>query len=243
VLINASPDLRQQIGCAPALHPRHGVRDTPIASVILTGGEIDQIVGLLSLREGTPFDAYATPETHALLGANPLFEALHQVTRRAVSMNETFSPAPGLTAELFPVPGKIPLYLEGVTDSPAGESTAGIEIRHAGARLVVVPGAANITEQMLSRFEDADVLLFDGTLFHDDELVRLGASAKTARRMGHVPIDGEGGSLTALRSVGARRIYFHINNSNPIHVAGSPERAVVRAAGWEVAEDGMEIVL
>jgi pyrroloquinoline quinone biosynthesis protein B len=242
-LINAPPDLRQQIGGAAVLHPRGGIRGTPIASVILTGAEIDQTLGLLLLREGTSLSAFATSETHALLDANPMFDALQQVERRRVPMNATFAPVPGLTAEFFAVPGKMPLYLEGATDPRSDEPTAGIEIRHADARLVVIPAAAAITEDMLARFDGADVLLFDGTLFQDDELVRLGASAKTARRMGHVPIDGDGGSLRGLRSVGARRIYFHINNTNPIHIAGSPERAKVRDAGWEIAEDGMEIVL
>jgi pyrroloquinoline quinone biosynthesis protein B len=87
------------------------------------------------------------------------------------------------------------------------------------------------------------VVFFDGTLFRDDEMITTGTGAKTGRRMGHMPIDGEAGSLAALKRLGGRRIYVHINNTNPILVEGSPERVQVERSGWEVAEDGMEIVL
>jgi pyrroloquinoline quinone biosynthesis protein B len=244
-LINASPDLRQQIADTPALHPRSGIRSTPIEAVILTGAEIDQMLGLLLLREATPFSTYARSDTHGLIVANPVFEAMQHMERRAVQMDQPFSPTPAMTAELFPVPGKVPLYLESPqsAESIATESTAGVEIQHDGARVIVVPGAAAITDAMLTRFARADVLLFDGTVFHDDEMLRLGASDKTGSRMGHMPINGVDGSLCGLERVGARRIYFHINNTNPIHIDASPEYAYVRNAGWEIARDGMEIVL
>jgi pyrroloquinoline quinone biosynthesis protein B len=143
------------------------------------------------------------------------------------------------------VPGKNPLYRpdEGADIGEETDAACGIEIRAGEARLVYVAGAAAVTRAMLERFARADVLLFDGTLYRDDEMVRLGASQKTGRRMGHMPIDGADGSLRGLAGVARRRIYTHINNTNPIHLAGSPERRAVEAAGWEVAEDGMEIVL
>jgi pyrroloquinoline quinone biosynthesis protein B len=245
VLINASPDLRQQIERTPALHPRGAARATPIEAVVLTGAEIDQIAGLLCLREGSPLTLYAAPATQATLAANPIFDALRMMERRRVSLGETFPLSAGLTAELFAVPGKAPLYLEGERPALAAETdtTCGIEIRCDDARLVYVPGAAAITPAMLERFARADVLLFDGTLYSDDEMLRLGVGEKTGRRMGHVPIDGADGSLRALSAIKTRRIYTHINNTNPVHVAGSPERRAVEAAGWEIAEDGMEIVL
>jgi pyrroloquinoline quinone biosynthesis protein B len=96
---------------------------------------------------------------------------------------------------------------------------------------------------MRERFVRADILLFDGTLFTDDEMIRSGTGQKTGGRMGHMPIDGVGGSLSALKELSARRIYVHINNTNPILIDGSPERRKVEAAGWQVATDGMEIVL
>jgi pyrroloquinoline quinone biosynthesis protein B len=244
-LINASPDLRQQIERTLALHPRGDLRGTPIEAVVLTGAEIDQIAGLLSLRESSPFTLYATPATHAAIAANPIFDALRMMERRRVHLNESIPVGGGLTAELFTVPGKAPLYLEGEEPSLLAETnaTCGIEICAERARLVYVPGAAAVTPAMLERFAGADLLLFDGTLYTDDQMLRLGVGEKTGRRMGHMPIDGTDGSLRALSDIKTRRIYTHINNTNPIHVAGSPERRAVEAAGWEIAEDGVEIVL
>jgi len=247
VLLNASPDLRAQLAATPALHPRDGLRHSPIAAVVLTGAEIDQIAGLLNLRERQPFALYGTPECLTAVAANPMFDALAPdvVTRDVVEPGKPFQPAPGLTAELFTVPGKVPLYLERGEPEVGGESgtTVGIEITAGGARLAFVPGAATMTPALHARLKRADAVLFDGTLFTDDEMIRTGTGAKTGRRMGHMPIDGAGGSLAALAGLDGRRIYIHINNTNPVHVAGSPERRKVEDAGWEVAADGMEIAL
>ena len=109
--------------------------------------------------------------------------------------------------------------------------------------MVFVPGTARVTDQMRERFTGADAVLFDGTLFTDDEMIRTGTGQKTGRRMGHIQIDGEDGSLRALTGLSARRIYIHINNTNPILIEDSAERRKVESAGWQVAEDGMEIVL
>jgi len=247
VLLNASPDLRAQLNATPALHPRDGLRHSPIAAVVLTGAEVDQIAGLLNLRERQPFALYSTPECLAAVVANQMFEALSPdvVTRHAVTPGTPFQPAPGLTAELFTVPGKVPLYLEQGEPEVGGETgdTVGVEIAAGGARFAYVPGAAAMTPALQARLARADAVLFDATLFTDDEMIRTGTGAKTGRRMGHMPIDGDGGSLSALAGIEARRIYIHINNTNPIHVAGSPERRKIEAAGWEIAADGMEIVL
>lgn len=246
-LLNAAPDLRAQIKAAPALHPRGSSRGSPIAAVVLTGAEVDQVTGLLDLRERQAFDLYGTSQTLDVLRSNAIFDVLAPgvVSRRGVVYGETFPLPGGLEAELFAVPGKVPLYLERSEDDLRGEpgSNAGIEIRADGARLVFVPGAAEATPALKQRLTDADVVLFDGTLFTDDEMIRTGTGAKTGRRMGHMPIDGDGGSLAALRDVGKRRIYIHLNNTNPVLIEGSPERRKVEAAGWEVAFDGMEVVL
>ena len=244
-LINAAPDLPAQIRAAPALHPQRGLRGSPIDAVMLTGAEIDQIAGLLSLREGTPFTLYATPASHAAVATNATFGAIGAMTRRAVSPGERVVLSGGIAATLFLVPGKLPLYLEGDAPELAAESAAnvGVELECGGARLIFVPGAATVTAAMRERFSRADVVLFDGTLFTDDEMIRMGVGQKTGRRMGHMPISGEGGSLPALQGVPARRIFIHINNTNPILIDGSPERLMVEDAGWQVAEDGMEIVL
>ena len=244
-LINASPDLTAQIRATPALHPRAALRGSPIDAVVLTGAEIDQIAGLLSLRESTPFALYATPACHAAVAANAMFGAMGSMTRCAVNPGEHFTLADGIEATLFMVPGKLPLYLEGEAPELDTESAAnvGIELQRENARLLFVPGAAAVTDAMRERFARADVVLFDGTLFTDDEMIRVGAAKKTGRRMGHMPIDGEDGSLRALDGLSARRIFVHINNTNPILVDDSAERRRVEAAGWQVAEDGMEIVL
>lgn len=244
-LINAAPDLGQQIRATPALHPRDGLRGSPIDAVLLTGAEIDQIAGLVHLRESTPFALLATPASHAAVAGNAMFGALAAVKRRAVNPGESFTLSGGIEASLFMVPGKAPLYLEG--DDPAiGEESAanvGVELRRDGARLIFVPGAAALTEAMRARLAKADAVLFDGTLFTDDEMLRSGTGQKTGRRMGHLPIDGDGGTLQSLAGLTCRRIFIHINNTNPILIDGSPERAKVEAAGWQVAEDGMEVML
>ncbi len=244
VLINASPDLRAQIAATPALHPRAGVRDSPIAAVILTGGEIDQIAGLLTLRERQPFQLYATAATHAFVAANPMFAALAPdvVTRSAVVPGERFSPIPGIEAELFMMPGKVPLYLEG---SEADETAAnvGVEVRAGDSRLAFVPGAAAVPAPVKDRLACANVILFDGTLYQDDEMLRSGTGQKSGRRMGHMPIDGVDGTLTTLAGLPGRRLFIHINNTNPLLIEDSPERTRVKQAGWEVAEDGMKIKL
>jgi pyrroloquinoline quinone biosynthesis protein B len=244
-LINASPDLAGQIRATPALHPNSGLRGSPIDAVVLTGAEIDQIAGLLSLRESTAFTLYATPASHAAVASNAVFGAMGLMTRRAINPGERFTLAGGIEATIFMVPGKLPLYLEGQEPELNAESPAnvGIELQRDGARLIFVPGAASVTHAMRARFARADALLFDGTLFTDDEMVRSGTGEKTGRRMGHMPIDGKDGSLEMLDGFEARRIYFHINNTNPILIDGSKERGKVEAAGWSVAEDGMEIVL
>jgi len=245
-LINASPDLRAQLAATAALHPRE-LRGSPIEAVVLTGGEVDQTAGLLSLRERQPFTLMATDHTLGALAANPMFGALagDVVIRRAIAPGVPFMLPGGLSAELFMVPGKVPLYLEHGTPETSVESGAnvGIEIKADDATLMFIPGAAAVTRALRERFARADVILFDGTLFTDDEMIASGTGEKTGRRMGHMPIDGADGSLAALAGLGKRRIYVHINNTNPILIDGSPERRRVEAAAWEVAADGLEINL
>jgi pyrroloquinoline quinone biosynthesis protein B len=246
-LLNASPDLRAQIQATPQLHPREAARASPIAAVVLTGAEIDQTAGLLSLRERSPFSLYATAATLAAISDNPMFGALSAdvVTRRAITPGERFALSSGIEAELFIVPGKLPLYLEGDDPDIKSETGAnvGVELCDGRSRIAYVPGAAAVTPVLRERLARADVLLFDGTLFADDEMIRNETGKKSGRRMGHLPINGPDGSLAALAGLSSRRIFVHINNTNPLLVDGSPERARVAAAGWEVAEDGMEILL
>jgi pyrroloquinoline quinone biosynthesis protein B len=261
VLVNASPDLPAQLRRSKALHPKElhptashphaEMRGSPIKAVLLTGAEIDQVTGLLSLREREPFTVCATAATLMSLADNTMFGVLAPavVTRQAATPGDALALPGGLAAELFLVPGKVPLYLEGEAPGAVIETASetganvGVEISAAGARIAYVPGAAEVTPAMLERLGRADVILFDGTLFRDDEMIASGTGAKTGRRMGHMPIAGPDGSLAALSAIAGRRIYVHINNTNPILIDGSPERGEVERNGWEVAEDGMEIAL
>lgn len=245
-LINASPDLRQQLAASVHLRPQR-LRGSPIRSVLLTNGDIDHVAGLLTLREGQPFDLYATPAIHAVLAANPMLAALDArlVTRRDLALDLPFQLVPGLMATLFAVPGKVPLYLEGdeVDTGLMGEQTVGVELSANGRRVFYIPGCASVPGWLRERIAGADALLFDGTLWSDDEMLREGLGRKTGRRMGHVSVSGPEGSLDALRDVPLRaRIYVHLNNSNPLVDPSSPERAAAEAAGWQVGRDGMEIV-
>ena len=247
VLLNASPDLRSQLQATPALHPRREPRDSPIATVVLTGAEVDQTAGLLTLRERQPFALCATAETLSAITANPMFSVLAPdvVSRHTIATGKPFTLPGGIDAELFTVPGKVPLYLEDNNPELAREDggNVGIELSAGSDRLLYVPGAAALTPALAARLKRADIIFFDGTLFSDDEMIASGTGTKTGRRMGHMPIDGQDGSLAALANIKARRIYIHINNTNPILIDGSPERRKVTAAGWEIAEDGMRIEL
>jgi pyrroloquinoline quinone biosynthesis protein B len=246
VLLNASIDLRQQILATPALKPKGEGRHSPIAAVVLTNAEVDSAAGLLALRERQPLAIFGAQATLEAIGQNRMFDAVDRgvAPRRAVRLGEAFEPLPGLTLELFAVPGKVPLWLEEgkVSTDDVGEGTVCVAAEAGGRKLVYAPGCARVTEELDARIGEADVLFFDGTLFADDELIANGLGDKTGRRMGHLPVSGPGGTLAALaRHKHVRRILIHINNSNPILIEGSPEEAKVKAAGWEVAFDGMEV--
>jgi len=248
LLLNASPDLRQQLIATTALHPRLGARDTPIAGVFLTNGDVDHIAGLLSLRERQRFTLYSSPAILDLIDRDPVFAVLDRqfVKWSAVPAGGRCEPLENLWLEPVPILGKVPLYLESDTVEIGGETemTSGLEVQSGGWRAIYVPGCAALTPALLDRTAGADVLFFDGTTYTDDEMVQLGLSHKTASRMGHIAMAGPNGSLAAPADAAVgRKIYTHINNTNPVLVAGSPERAIVEASGWETAYDGMEIDL
>jgi pyrroloquinoline quinone biosynthesis protein B len=199
------------------------------------------------LRERQPFRLIALAPVHAALRQNPVFGVLaDEVVERVTVAPTELVEAAGLQIEFFPVAGKAPLYLEGadpLIGSEAGE-TAGVTLVGPTGKLAYVPGCAHLHPALLEKLREADLLLFDGTVFMDDEMIAAGVGAKTGRRMGHLPIAGEGGSLAALAGLPAKRkIFVHINNTNPILVEGSPERRAVEEAGFEVARDGMELAL
>ena len=260
VLLNASPDLPAQLRATPALHPRPeagAVRHSPIAAVVLTGAEVDTVAGLLSLRERHAFALYGAEPSLAVLRENPIFGALDPalVPRRALPLNDAFDLFDaaggelGLCVEAFAVPGKVPLFLEqGGADPGRSDSGETVGLRLSLLRgeeeLFFVPGCAAMTDALRERLRGAACVLFDGTLWQDDEMLRAGAGTKTGARMGHMSIDGPAGTLAAFENLGVRRrVLIHLNNTNPVLLADSPERAAVEEAEWEVAADGMELML
>lgn len=252
LLVNASPDLRAQIAATPALHPRaQPLRNSPIAAIALTGAEVDTIAGLLHLRERQALRLYGAPQSLTVLEANPIFRALNSefVTREAMPLDAPFAPRDaagaslGLSVTAYPVPGKVPLFAEAAGDPGLTEDgeALGLAISAGGAVLHYIPGCAMMTAALAERLRGAACVLFDGTLYTDDEMIAAGAGPKTGRRMGHMPMTE---TIAAFAPLGvARRIFLHINNTNPTLLDDSPERAALSAAGWEVAEDGMEIAL
>lgn len=247
-LLNASPDLSQQIARNSTLRPCGAVRSSPIRGVFLTNGDVDHVAGLLSLRERQPVTVFASAATLALIEENSIFRVLDPAIVAMHTLGDDVLVDTGFRLKVTPffVPGKVPLHQETgeVEIGGVGEATLGFAIETDGSRLVYIPGCAKVSQDILRRARGADLLIFDGTTYTDDEMVRLGLSEKTAWRMGHMAISGREGSLSAFAAVEiGRKIYTHINNSNPILVEGSPERLAIEAAGWQVAHDGMEIVL
>jgi pyrroloquinoline quinone biosynthesis protein B len=259
VLLNAAPDLRQQINDTPELHPRpeDGARNSPIKAVVLTNGDVDAIAGLLCLREGQPLAVYATERVLDVLASNSVFDVLDAGLVKRIKMvyGQPFAvEGPqgnlGITVEAFDVPGKIPLYLE---DARAGAGlgtqegdTAGLKVTETatGKHFFFIPGCSKVDDALRVRLKGAPLVFFDGTLYTNDEMIVQGLLDKTGERIGHINMSGEAGSMAQLAPLEiGRKIYIHINNSNPALRENSPERAAVERAGWEVSYDGMEIRL
>jgi pyrroloquinoline quinone biosynthesis protein B len=255
-VLNASPDLRLQIEATAALHPRDGLRSSPIAGVLVPGGDVDAVAGLLHLRERHRFSVYAPARVLAVVAANPIFQVLAPdcVERvelpldRRVELAGTAGPS-GIAVIAFAVPSKVPLYLETGGQDPgiAEEGDAvGLQIidNETGKSFFFIPGCAVMTDPLRQRLTGSELVFFDGTLWRDDEMIRLGVGNKTGRRMGHISMSGDDGAIAAFRDLGVkRRIFIHINNSNPVLLDDSPERQLAEAAGWEIAYDGMEVRL
>ncbi len=246
-VLNASPDIRQQLAATAALHPT-GLRALPLASVLVTNGDIDHVAGLLTLREMQPFTLFATAGIHDVLARNPMFDALNAkvVPRETIALGQPFELVPALTATLFAVPGKVPLYLEGETVETdlIGEQTVGVMLEASGKTAFYIPGCALMNDDLRGRLAGAGVLFFDGTLWADDEMVRAGLGTKTGRRMGHMSMSGPEGSIAALEDFDIpRKVFVHMNNTNPVLRPSSRERSEAESAGWIIGQDGMEISL
>lgn len=248
-LINCSPDIRQQIIRTPVLQPKTPLRHSPIKSILLTNGDIDHVAGLLTLREKQAYGLFATSEIMTIIEDNPIFRVLDPefVTRRTISLNDAFPILEDVSVTLFSVPGKVPLYMEdGVPEiGVEGEATVGVEITGGdGRRAYYIPGCAHLTDQLAEKLSGAALVMFDGTLWTDDEMLKQGVGKKTGQRMGHMSMSGDDGSIAAFRDLEIdRKIFVHINNTNPVLIDGSAERSHAEASGWEVSHDGMEVVL
>jgi pyrroloquinoline quinone biosynthesis protein B len=257
-LLGASPDLRSQIESTPDLHPQNGVRQSPIVGAVVANADIDHVLGLLLMRELQPLRVHATESIRRILCEdNSMFGMLRRIPGQ-VSWT-TFTP--GTSFPLITADGEdsqlrcravslgthYPAYVSQArrTQLTAGEASLGLIVDSAsGKRLAYMPAVPQIDDALLKEFDSADVLLFDGTFWSDDELIRIQGSGATAREMGHVPVSGAEGTLIRLaRLRRPRKIYIHINNTNPMLNEAEPEYRQVRDAGWEIAEDGWQFDL
>ena len=261
VLLNAAPDLRQQINDTPELQPdRDGPpRNSPIKAVVLTNGDVDAVAGLLCLRESQPLTVYGSQRVLDVLTSNSIFDVLNPdlVKRTPMELGKSFavegpSGPVGLTVEAFTVPGKIPLYLEDEEKGTGGSfgteegDTVGLKVTEdaTGKHFFFIPGCSGLDDVLRARLDGAPLLFFDGTLYTNNEMIDQGLMQKTGDRIGHMNMSGPKGTLEQMAPLGiARKIFIHINNSNPVLRDDSAEREAVEAAGWEVSYDGMEVRL
>ncbi len=255
-LINASPEVRAQIESFDALHPRQS-RSTPIQAIFLTNGDLDHCLGLLSLRENHRLVLYATESVRrGFTEGNVLYRTLQrfaeQITWRTLKLDveEPVLLVDGrpsrLTVTAVAVPGKLPIHLEGLVSSGEADVNVGFRFRQStnGKVLAYFSAVGRITPSVLNALEGADCVMLDGTFWSSDELSVPGFLEKSAEDLAHCPVGGPEGSLSMLSKIAAlRRVFIHINNTNPMLREDSPERKLVEAAGWEVAWDGMEIRL
>ena len=257
-LFNASPDLGSQILKNKQMHPKVDLRHSPISGVILTNGDVDHVAGLLTLRERQNLSLYAHERVHSVLKENSIFNVLNPdyVERREMRMNEKFElknkggNGLGIQVEAFEVPGKIALWLE---DESKGDNfgtqegdTIGLKISSLedGKSFFYIPACAKMTDELAERIKNSDMILFDGTLWKNDEMEASKVGQKTGQRMGHMNNSGNDGSMEALKNLNIKRkIYIHINTTNPILLPNSKERKIVEENGWQVSYDGMEIEL
>ncbi|MAG33224.1 MAG: pyrroloquinoline quinone biosynthesis protein PqqB [Deltaproteobacteria bacterium] len=251
LLVNASPDLRAQIEACPALQRRRAVRDTAIAAVLVVDAQIDHSTGLMTLREhAKPLPVYCTPSVHSdLTTGYPLLRALEHycgidwhpidaVGEKSIEIPEI----PGVRLDPIPIPSEAPPYSPR-RHRPAPDDTIALSFidKASGQRCFYAPGVGEWTDRVVEEAGKADCVLIDGTLWNNEELIDRGASDKTGREMGHLAQSGGDGILERLRPLPGRKILIHINNTNPMLDDDSPERARLKAAGVELAYDGMEI--
>jgi pyrroloquinoline quinone biosynthesis protein B len=257
-LLGASPDLRMQIEATPELHPREGVRHSPIAGVALANADLDHVLGLLLLRELQPLRIHSTASVRRILrDDNSMFGMLHRIPDQAqwidFESGKEFSLCSpqgrdsGLRARSWSLGTHYPAYVTAERQAQLSgcEASSGFLIHsNSTGRFAFFPAVPKVDDALLAEFDRCDVLLFDGTFWSDDELIRAhggGKTGQTARQMGHVPVEETLVKLAGVRR--PRKIFLHINNTNPMLNEASPEYRQVRSAGWEIAEDGWQFNL
>ena len=257
-LFNASPDLGSQILNNSQMHPKKGLRHSPISGVVLTNGDVDHVAGLLTLRERQNLSVYAHSRVHSVLKENSIFNVLNSdyVDRREMKMNVEFElknkegKGSGIFVEAFEVPGKIALWLEdeskGANFGTQEGDTIGLKISSAGEEksFYYIPACAKMTSELSEKLKDSELVLFDGTLWKNDEMASSKVGEKTGQRMGHMNNSGPDGSIEAFKDLNVKKkIFIHINTTNPILLSDSNERKIVEENNWEVSYDGMEITI
>jgi pyrroloquinoline quinone biosynthesis protein B len=254
-LLGASPDLRSQIEATSELHPRTGLRQSPIVGAVLVNADIDHALGLLLLRELQPLRIHATDSVHRILTSdNSMFAMLQRIPNQvawtnfrpgiAFSLMDSAGKDSGIRCRALSLGTHFPAYVstQRQPELKADEASVGLIVESAsGKRLAYMPAVPRIDEAIVAEVESSDVLLFDGTFWSDDELIRIQGSGQTANQMGHVPVSESLERLARVRR--PRKIYIHINNTNPMLNEAGTEYGQVREASWEIAEDGWQFNL
>jgi len=253
-LLGASPDLRAQIESAPDLHPRNGFRHSPIAGAILASADLDHVLGLLLLRELQPLRVYATESVlHQLRDENRMFAMLNRIPEQVrwsviraeeqIALQTVEGTSLGIDCKSVALSSRLPAYATGSANS--NDAVIGLILsNNSGRKLGFFPQLPCLTPELHALFASLDFLLMDGTFWSDDELIRLQGTGQRARDMGHIPVGGREGTLEQLKALAKpRKMYIHINNTNPMLNEAGPEYRQVRDAGWELAGDGCQLTL
>jgi pyrroloquinoline quinone biosynthesis protein B len=248
-LLNASPDLRFQIEANPELRPRlnQGIRNTPIQGIVLTTADLDQVLGLLLLREFQPLTLYATALVRRVLEANSFFRMLERVPNQ-LSWVEIQAGVPfvlgmsDIVCTPFAMAGELPFYAREFSAGEPGQASLGLILKGHGRRIAYTPVVPEITDELRKIYATCDTIFVDGTFWSDDELSQTQAGAPMARAIGHVPMSGKDGTLAQLASLPSlQKVFVHLNNTNPVLDPRSGACKAVVEAGWKIGMDGWEL--
>jgi pyrroloquinoline quinone biosynthesis protein B len=248
-LINASPDLRFQIETNPELQPvpARGKRNTPIQAIILTSADLDQVLGVLLLREFQPLTVYATALVRRTLEANSFFRMLervpNQLTWHEIVPGKPFSIGEsGIRCVPIPLAGTLPFYAKELDTHEVGQASLGLVVECDGHRVAYTPALPEITDDLLAIFRSCDTVLMDGTFWSDAELSSTHSGTPLARSIGHIPMSGDDGTIALLADVNIpRKVFVHINNTNPVLDSRTAEHKAAIDAGWQIGYDGWQL--